>query len=95
MSFRPSLFLYSVAGFSRYSFLLTVWPSVVALICTSPSPCLVLGVSLEIERHELGPIVAGCISGMGRQCLQKHGGEQVGGMMPLTRKHNSVEVRAH
>ena len=75
--------------------MLTVLPSAVALICTSPSPCQVLGVLLENERHEPGPIVAGWISGMERLCLQKHGGEQVGGLMPLSRKHTTGEVRAH
>ena len=75
--------------------MLTVLLSAVALICTSPSPCQVLGVLLETEHHEPEPIVAGCISGMERQCLQNHGGEQVGGMMPLIRKHTTVEVLAH
>ena len=51
--------------------------------------------SLEIERHELEPIVVVCISGMERQCLQKHGGEQVGGMMPLNRNHTTMELQAH
>ena len=75
--------------------MLTVWPSAVTLPCISPSPCQALGVSLENERHEPGPIVSGCLSGMENWFLQKHGAEQVAERTPLTRKHTTVAVRAH
>ena len=82
-------------GLPQNCSLLTVRPSAVALTCTSPSPYLALGVSLEIERHEPGPIVAGCSSGIEKQYLQKHGEERVHETTPLTRKHTTLAVRAY